>query len=177
MMSTFAAPSSRLHTLRPGRRMLWAAPWLAVVVMVLTRIEDLRTAVERSANPAVRELPDIALTSAVITTIVAYWVALGVAQVCALMLDRWFDDRGWTPLGSRMCIAVGSGTALLVLAAQAFANLGPGAGDVPGWVRILLGGGIALLAGLHLNRSSGDRRVIGPPLGALGLAGVIALSF
>jgi hypothetical protein len=52
-----------------------------------------------------------------------------------------------------------------------------GGPNVPGWVRILLGGGIALLAGLHLNRSSGDRRVIGPPLGALGLAGVIALSF
>jgi hypothetical protein len=176
-MSTSSAAPSRLSTLRPGRRMLWSAPWLAVIVMVLSSIDELRAAVERSSSPAVSDLPGVALTSAVITTIVAYWVALGVAQAVTVMLDRWFDERGWTPRGSRLCTAVVSGTALLVLAAQAFANLGPGAGEVPGWVRILLGAWIVLLAGLQLSRESSDRRVIAPAVSVLALAGVTALSF
>jgi hypothetical protein len=176
-MSTSSVAPSRLRALRPGFRALLIAPWLAVIAMVLTGTEELRTAVGRSASPAARELPDVALTSAVITTIVAYWVALGVAQGFTLMLDRWFDNRGWVPRGIRICAAVVSGTALLVLAAQALANLGPGAGEVPGWERMLLGGGIVLLAGLHLIRESSDRRAIGPALIALGLAGITALSF
>jgi hypothetical protein len=176
-MSTSSAAPSRLSTLRPARLVLWSAPWLAAIVMVLSRIDELRAAVERSSSPAAGDLPGVALTSAVITTIVAYWVALGAAQAVAVMLDRWFDERGWTRRGSRLCTAVVSGAALLVLAAQVLANLGPGAGEVPGWVRILLGAGITLLAGFQLSRESSDRRVIAPAVSVLALAGVTVVSF
>ena len=157
--------------------MLWAAPWLAVIAVVISNRPELRAAVERSSDPAAHDLPGVALTSAVITTIVAYWLVLGVAQVCTVMLDRWFDERGWTPRGSRMCIAVVSGTALLVLAAQTFANAGPGAGEVPAWVRMPIGAMVVLIAGFHLRRRSSDRRAIGPALVALGFAAMTALSF
>ena len=176
-MTTSSAECSSSSIPRAGRRVLWVAPWLAVVVMVLSGLDELRAAVQRSGSAAAHELPEVAVTSAVITSIVAYWVALAAAQACALMLDRWFDDRGWVPLGSRMCIAVLSATALLVLAAHAFANLGPGAGDVPIWVRMLLGAAIAILAGFHVSRRSSDRREIGPALTALGIVGLTALSF